>query len=81
MKIASIFTLPIFIIAMSDMIPNNPLMQVMDSLQWNWVHFALSLPVVFMQLGCFVRAWKSIISWNLNMFTLIGIGAGLLFFV
>jgi Cu2+-exporting ATPase len=56
-------------------------MQVMDSLQWNWVQFALSLPVVFMQLGCFVRAWKSIISWNLNMFTLIGIGAGLLFFV
>jgi Cu2+-exporting ATPase len=45
MKIASIFTLP-FIIAMSDMIP-NPLMQVMDSLQWNWVQFALSLPVVF----------------------------------
>jgi Cu2+-exporting ATPase len=33
---------------------NNPLMQVMDSLQWNWVQFALSLPVVFMQLGCFL---------------------------
>jgi Cu2+-exporting ATPase len=31
---------------MSDMIPNNPL-KVMDSLQWNWVQFALSLPVVF----------------------------------
>jgi Cu2+-exporting ATPase len=35
----------------------------------------------FMQLGCFVRAWKSIISWNLNMFTLIGIGAGVAFFL
>jgi Cu2+-exporting ATPase len=28
-----------FIIAMSDMIPLQPLMQVMDSLQWNWVQF------------------------------------------
>jgi Cu+-exporting ATPase len=80
MKIASIFTLPIFIIAMSDMIPNNPLMQVMDSLQWNWVQFALSLPLVFYAAWMFfVRAWKSIISWNLNMFTLIGIGAGVAF--
>jgi Cu2+-exporting ATPase len=63
---------------MSDMIPNNPLMQVMDSLQWNWV--VCIITVVFLcSLDVFVRAWKSIISWNLNMFTLIGIGAGLLF--
>jgi Cu2+-exporting ATPase len=27
----------------------------------------------------FVRAWKSVITWNLNMFTLIGIGSGVLF--
>jgi Cu+-exporting ATPase len=27
----------------------------------------------------FVRAWKSIITWNLNMFTLIGIGTGVAF--
>jgi Cu2+-exporting ATPase len=30
-----------------------------------------------MLLGCFfVRAYKSVITWNLNMFTLIGIGSG-----
>jgi Cu2+-exporting ATPase len=34
-----------------------------------------------MLLGCFVRAWKSVITWNLNMFTLIGIGSGLLFYL
>lgn len=80
MKIAILCTLPIFIIAMSDMIPNNPLMKIMDSLQWNWVQFALSLPVVFYAAWMFfVRAWKSIVSWNLNMFTLIGIGAGVAF--
>lgn len=80
MKIATVFTLPIFIIAMSDMIPNNPLMKVMDSSQWNWVQFALALPVVFYAAWMFfVRAWKSVVSWNLNMFTLIGIGAGVAF--
>ena len=31
MKIAVVFTVPIFIIAMSDMIPNNPLMIMMDA--------------------------------------------------
>ncbi|MES2240420.1 MAG: heavy metal translocating P-type ATPase [Bacteroidota bacterium] len=80
MKIAIFFTLPIFIIAMSDMIPNNPLMQVMDMSKWNWVQFILSLPVVFYAaLMFFQRAWKSIITWNLNMFTLIGIGSGVAF--
>ena len=80
MKIATFFTLPIFIIAMSDMIPNNPLMMVMDHSQWNWIQFFLSLPVVFYAAWMFfVRAWKSVISWNLNMFTLIGIGSGVAF--
>lgn len=80
MKIAIAFTLPIFIIAMSDMIPNNPLMKVMDVSKWNWVQFILSLPVVFYATWLFFeRAWKSIITWNLNMFTLIGIGSGVAF--
>jgi Cu+-exporting ATPase len=80
MKIALLFTVPIFIIAMSDMIPNNPLMQIMDMKIWNWIQFALSLPVVFYAAWMFfVRAWKSILTWNLNMFTLIGIGSGVAF--
>ncbi|HTG66411.1 MAG TPA: heavy metal translocating P-type ATPase, partial [Flavobacterium sp.] len=80
MRIALLFTVPIFIIAMSDMIPHNPLMHVMDMKSWNWVQFILSLPVVFYASWMFFqRAWKSIISWNLNMFTLIGIGAGVAF--
>ncbi|MFA9190893.1 heavy metal translocating P-type ATPase [Flavobacterium sp. FZUC8N2.13] len=80
MKIALLFTIPIFIIAMSDMIPNNPLMHVLDMKTWNWVQFILSLPVVFYACWIFFqRAWKSIITWNLNMFTLIGIGSGVAF--
>src|SRR5690606_22219121 len=45
--IAVAFTLPIFIIAMSEMISNNPLYQMMGQQQWNWVQFLLSIPVVF----------------------------------
>lgn len=80
MKIAVVFTVPIFLIAMSDMIPNNPLMQIMHMDKWNWVQFILSLPVVFYACWMFFeRAWKSVITWNLNMFTLIGIGSGVAF--
>jgi len=76
-KIAVAFTLPIFLIAMSDMIPNNPLYDVMELKYWNWVQFALSLPVVFYATWMFFeRAWRSVKFWNLNMFTLIGIGSG-----
>ena len=72
-----IFTLPIFLMAMSEMIPNNPLYDLMAQKYWNWVQLALSIPVVFYAAWMFFeRAYKSIKTWNLNMFTLIGIGAG-----
>jgi len=78
--IALAFTLPIFLIAMSEMIPNNPLHELMAPKFWNWVQFALSLPVVFYATWMFFeRAYRSIKTWNLNMFTLIGIGAGVAF--
>lgn len=75
--LAVAFTLPIFIIAMSDMLANNPLYNIINQKYWNWVQFVLSLPVVFYAAWMFFeRAYKSIKTWNLNMFTLIGIGAG-----
>lgn len=75
--IASIFTLPIFAIAMSEMIPNNALYNIIEQKYWNWIQLALSIPVVFYATWMFFeRAYKSIKTWNLNMFTLIGIGAG-----
>jgi Cu+-exporting ATPase len=80
MKIALVFTIPVFIISMTLMFPNNPLMKMLGMNEWNWIQFALSLPVVFYAGWMFfVRAWKSIITWNLNMFTLIGIGTGVAF--
>ncbi len=76
-RIAVAFTLPVFLIAMSEMIPDNPLYELMEQKRWNWIQFALSIPVVFYAAWMFFeRAYRSIKTWNLNMFTLIGIGAG-----
>ncbi|MDG3582522.1 heavy metal translocating P-type ATPase [Galbibacter pacificus] len=71
------FTLPIFLIAMSEMLTNNPIYDLLELKYWNWIQFGLSLPVVFYAAWMFFeRAYRSIVTWNLNMFTLIGIGAG-----
>lgn len=80
MKLTLFFAIPVFVIAMSGMIPNNPFEKIMSIEKWNWVQFVLTLPVVFYTCWIFfVRAWKSIITWNLNMFTLIGIGTSVAF--
>ena len=79
-KIAVAFTLPIFIIVMGEMIPNNPLNSWLSVNFKNWFQFALSLPVVFYACWMFFeRAWNSFKTWNLNMFSLIGVGAGAAF--
>ncbi|MBJ6366543.1 heavy metal translocating P-type ATPase [Snuella sedimenti] len=71
------FTLPIFLIAMSEMLPGSPLYKLLPQNNWNWIQLALSLPVVFYTTWMFFeRAYRSIVTWHLNMFTLIGIGAG-----
>lgn len=71
------FTLPVFLIAMSDMLPQNPLYKLMGQQYWNWVQFALSIPVVFYATWMFFqRAYSSIRRMSPNMFTLIGLGAG-----
>jgi Cu+-exporting ATPase len=76
-KISMLFTAPVFLIAMSEMIHNNPLMAVMPWKYWNWVQLIFSIPVVFYAAWMFFeRAWRSVKTWNLNMFTLIGIGSG-----
>lgn len=80
LKLALLFSVPIFVIAMSDMIPQNPFLKILSQNNLNWIQFFLSLPVIFYACWMFYeRAWKSLITWNLNMFTLIGIGTGVAF--
>ena len=76
--IAVAFTVPIFLIAMSEILNNNPLYNIFEQKQWNWIQFILSIPVLFYATWMFFkRAWTSIKTMNLNMFTLIGIASGI----
>jgi P-type Cu+ transporter len=77
MKISVLFTVPVFLIAMADLFSVNPLLKLFSQYTWNWIQLILSLPVVFYACWMFFeRAWTSIKTMNLNMFTLIGIGTG-----
>lgn len=80
MILSASLAIPVFVIAMGDLIPGKPLSQLLSLQSWNRIQLALTIPIVFYTCWVFfVRAWKSIITWNLNMFTLVGIGTGVAF--
>ncbi|MCZ6559416.1 MAG: copper-translocating P-type ATPase [Gammaproteobacteria bacterium] len=73
--ISLIFTIPVFFVAMGDLLPGQPVSRVLSPAVRPWIELLLASPVVW--LGAwpfFVRAWRSILTRNLNMFTLIGLG-------
>lgn len=76
-KISVAFTLPVFILSMSEMIPGQPVQQLIPKDISVWIQMVLSIPVVFYANWMFFqRAWSSIVRRSPNMFTLIGIGSG-----
>ncbi len=80
MKISAFLAIPVLLISMLAHLPENPLLQITSQYNWDWVQFILTIPIVFYTCWMFfVRCWKSIITWNLNMFTLVGIGTGAAF--
>jgi P-type Cu+ transporter len=73
--VSLVLTLPVFIMAMGDLIPGNPLARIVSKNVLVWIELLLATPVVFWGGWPFlVRGWQSVVSWNLNMFTLIGLG-------
>ncbi len=73
--ISVILSLPVMVIAMRDLFGLGFLERTFGSVTLHWAEFVLATPVVLWGGRVFyVRAWKSIASWNLNMFTLIGLG-------
>jgi Cu+-exporting ATPase len=69
-------SLPVFVLAMADMLPGKPLHKF-DMTAVNWLQLFLASPVV---LWCgwpfFERAWASVVNRSPNMFTLIALGVG-----
>ena len=75
---SAVLTLPLFVYAMSDMIPWLSFDQLIEPVWAQWTQLVLATPVVLWGgWPFFVRAWESLKSRNLNMFTLIGIGVGI----
>jgi Cu+-exporting ATPase len=75
--ISAALSLPLFIVAMSDMIPGQPLQHWFSPRLFSWIQFALATPVVLWCGWPFLeRGWHSIVNRSLNMFTLIAIGVG-----
>ncbi len=73
-------TTPVFILAMAEHIPALHLDRVIAPGTSAWVQFLFSLPVVtWAAWPFFVRGWNSLVSRNLNMYTLIAIGVGVAF--
>lgn len=69
--------LPVLVLAMAEMIPGQPLKNVLSPRWLNWLQFVLATPVVgWVGWPFFQRGWASIVNRRLNMFTLIAMGTG-----
>ena len=78
--VSMILTLPVFAIAMGELIPGNPLAGLLAKQSWIWIELALVAPVVLWGgKPFFERGWASIRNRSPNMFTLIAIGTGIAF--
>src|SRR5262245_4919633 len=68
---------PVFVLAMADMVVSGGIMRVIGMGAVNWIGFLFATPVVWWAgWPFFERAWASIVNRSPNMFTLIGMGVG-----
>jgi Cu+-exporting ATPase len=75
--IAAALGLPVFVLAMGDMLLGMGLGGRLDMTVTNWVGLVCSTPVVLWAgWPFFERAWASIVNRSPNMFTLIALGVG-----
>jgi Cu+-exporting ATPase len=73
-------TVPILLVMIDEFLPGQPLHARIDPSLLNWIELALATPVVLWGgWPFFVRGWASLVSRNLNMFTLIALGVGAAF--
>ena len=73
--IGLVLSLPVLALEMGGHLTN--LHMLLGKTLSNWIQFALATPVVLWAgWPFFVRAWQSVVTRNLNMFTLIAMGTG-----
>ncbi|MBI1425123.1 MAG: heavy metal translocating P-type ATPase [Gammaproteobacteria bacterium] len=73
--VSTVLALPVFVLAMlADLAPAT-LLSTLSMQTVQWIECILATPVVLWGgWPFFVRGWQSVRTWNLNMFTLIGLG-------
>jgi P-type Cu+ transporter len=72
-----VLTVPVFLLAMSEMISGQPVQHAIPARLLAWIQLALATPVVLWGgWPFFQRGWASIVNRSPNMFTLIAIGTG-----
>ena len=75
LKVATALGLPVLLLAMSDMLPGQPLQHAVSPWLLTLVQALLATPVVaWAGAPFFRRAWASVVNRSPNMFTLIGLG-------
>jgi len=75
--IGAALALPVFFLAMAHLIPALGRYPWVTGDVSRWIQFALTTPVVWWAgWPFFQRGWRSVVTMNLNMFTLIAIGVG-----
>ncbi len=68
---------PVVVLAMSEMIPGQPVQRLLEARLLAWIQLVLATPVVMWGgWPFFQRGWASIVHRSLNMFTLIALGTG-----
>jgi Cu+-exporting ATPase len=73
--VSTLLALPVFLLAMTADLAPSLLPAGLSLKAVQWTEFVLATPVVIWGgWPFFVRGVQSVISWNLNMFTLIGLG-------
>jgi Cu+-exporting ATPase len=72
--VGAVFTVPLFFLAMADMLPGEPIRHALGT-RASWIELALATPVVWWAgAPFFARALASLRRRSPNMFTLIGLG-------
>jgi Cu+-exporting ATPase len=78
--VSALLTVPLFVLAMTEMLPGDPVGHAVGIERRPWIELLLAAPVVFWGgWPFFVRAVESVRRRSLNMFTLIGLGTGAAF--
>lgn len=78
--VSAALSLPLLAIAMSPMIPGDPVASRIPVAWSSWIQLALSAPaVLWAGWPLFERGWSSVRTRHLNMFTLIALGTGAAF--